>query len=324
MLKKIWAKIKSIKWSYRKFIVAILIMITLYIIPVHVLFLAELPYADVTWTKNDGRDINFTLNRPPQWVELNQISRNIRSAIISSEDANFWNHPGFEVEAIMKAANLAWKTKQFKKGGSTITQQLAKNLFFGPEKRIVRKVRELQAAVYLEWRWGKERILENYLNVIEFGPGVYGISNACKYYFKKSPKNITAREAAYLAMVLPNPKKYSNSYRKGSLTKYAKRRIDQILRNMYRSNYISSDQRGGGGTGFLSVPTPVPTVSPNPDSQEILDLSEAQTLVEDERISEGVVNDTEATALPEGAIDSENEPETYESVEQHSPFKNNE
>ena len=254
------------------------ISLFLIVVPIHVLPLAEYRYVDVTWTEEGGRDLNFEIEKPAHWVPLNQISRNLRLAIISSEDSRFYQHPGFEIEAISKALQLAIKTHQFKKGGSTITQQLAKNLYFAPDKTIIRKIRELQAAIYIEWRWGKDRILETYLNVIEFGPGLYGIDRASHYYFKKDAKNLSSRESAFIAMLLPNPKKYSKSYRQGNLTRFAKKRVEQILRVMYKSKYITSEQKDQEGSGFLKqpVPTAVPTpelpiveeeLDPNPDSE---------------------------------------------------------
>lgn len=173
------------------------------------------------------------------YVPLNKISKNIQWAVITSEDGLFYQHDGFDWEALESSFQEVMKSGKYKRGGSTITQQLAKNMFLTKDKTLFRKFREALITWKIERTLTKSEILERYLNVIEFGQGIYGIKKATQHYFQKSPANIDPAEAAFLAMILPNPQKYSRSFRKKDLTPFAKRRISSIVNNMFRSGYIS-------------------------------------------------------------------------------------
>ncbi len=139
-----------------------------------------------------------------QWVPIEKISKNMQKAVVRSEDAKFYMHYGFDFEAIQKAQEYNKRHKK-KKGASTITQQTAKNVFLWPSRTYVRKGIEAYFTVLMELFWSKERIMEVYLNVIEFGPGVYGVEAASKKFFKKSANKLSIGEAALLTAVLPNP-----------------------------------------------------------------------------------------------------------------------
>lgn len=193
----------------------------------------------------DGPHIiyKFQRQRPQSWVNLNQISKQAVAAILMSEDSGFFQHHGYEPEAIKAAMEHNSKPGvKVKRGGSTITQQLVKNLFLSPEKTISRKVRELLLSVEIERRFPKRKILETYLNIAEWGPGVYGISQASHRYFAKNPAELTAREAAVLAFMLPNPIKYQRSVRDGELTAFAQKRVDDILEKLWKTGHISDDE----------------------------------------------------------------------------------
>lgn len=142
------------------------------------------------------------------WVEDDQISINAKRAAIASEDADFVNHDGFDIEGIEKAMKKNEQSGTIKAGGSTISQQLAKNLFLFPQRSYVRKGEEAIITVLIEQMWTKERILTAYLNVAEFGNGIYGIEAASQHYFKKSAKNLTRQQSAHLIAMLPDPKYY--------------------------------------------------------------------------------------------------------------------
>lgn len=144
-----------------------------------------------------------------QWVPFSEISRNVKRMVIRAEDHKFYEHSGFDFEAIKFAMehNRKYKHKN-KKGASTISQQTAKNVFLWPSRSWVRKGLEAYFTVLIEVLWSKERILEVYLNVIELGPNVYGVEAAAKKFYKKSAKNINVNEAALMAAVLPNPRRY--------------------------------------------------------------------------------------------------------------------
>ncbi len=140
------------------------------------------------------------------WVPLEEISPTIVRAVLKAEDYKFYEHFGFDIEAIKKAYRYNQTHKQ-KKGASTISQQTAKNVFLWPSRSWLRKGFESYFTVLIEAVWPKDRILEVYLNVIELGPGVYGVEAASQKYFHRSAKKITHVQAALLAAVLPNPQR---------------------------------------------------------------------------------------------------------------------
>lgn len=140
------------------------------------------------------------------WVPINTISPALAVAVVASEDQKFPDHFGFDIEAIQSALS---EDRGRMRGASTLTQQLAKNLYLWPGRSLFRKGLEAWLTLWIEITWSKQRILEVYLNVVEFGPGVYGVGEASKTFFNKSPAELTRHEAALLAAVLPNPKQLS-------------------------------------------------------------------------------------------------------------------
>lgn len=141
------------------------------------------------------------------WESLSNISPNMKLAVIASEDQLFYEHYGFDFAAIKKAIRNNEKGRRLK-GGSTISQQTAKNAFLLPHRNYLRKGLEAYFTMLIELLWSKDRIIEVYLNVIEFGNGIYGVEAASQYYFKKSASKLTKDEASLLAAVLPNPIRY--------------------------------------------------------------------------------------------------------------------
>ncbi len=142
-----------------------------------------------------------------KWIPIEQIARPMQLAVIKAEDDKFYQHNGFDYEAIEKALKYN-KTHKKQKGASTISQQTAKNVFLWPSRSWLRKGMEVYFTVLIEALWSKERILEVYLNVIELGPGVYGVEAATQKYFHKKSKNLNSSQAALIASVLPNPIKF--------------------------------------------------------------------------------------------------------------------
>ena len=142
------------------------------------------------------------------WVAYRDISPNLIAAVMASEDENFCNHDGFDLGA-MREAWLSYRLTGRLRGASTISQQTAKNLFLWPARSFVRKAIEAYLTVGLELLWPKRRILEVYLNIVEWGPGIYGAASAAETDFGHPPKALTRREAALLAAVLPNPLRWS-------------------------------------------------------------------------------------------------------------------
>lgn len=143
-----------------------------------------------------------------EFVPLSQISPNLQHAVIAAEDARFYQHHGFDWQAMEIAAEDDVQGGRLR-GGSTLTQQLVKNLFFGTERSLLRKGAEFTLVPVAELVLGKRRILELYLNLVEWGPGVYGAEAACRYHYGKSARNLDRDEAARLAAVLPAPRKRS-------------------------------------------------------------------------------------------------------------------
>ena len=141
-----------------------------------------------------------------QFVPLNQISPNLQHAVIAAEDARFYQHHGFDWRQIHIAAEDDLEGERTR-GASTITQQLIKNLFFGTERSYLRKGAEFTLVPMAELVLGKQRILELYLNVVEWGPGVYGAEAACRYHYRTAARNIDREKAARLAAILPSPLK---------------------------------------------------------------------------------------------------------------------
>lgn len=162
-----------------------------------------------------------------RWVSLDKISNNLAKAVIVSEDQKFIEHFGFDFEAIEKAFEGNKKGRKIK-GGSTITQQTAKNVFLWPQRSYIRKGFEMYFAFLIEIFWSKERILEVYLNSIEMGNGVYGAEAAAQHWFRKPAAKLTKYEAASIAAILPNPRKYKAT---GS-SNYVERRKNWIIRQM--------------------------------------------------------------------------------------------
>lgn len=177
--------------------------------------------------------------RPKSWVPFNQISRHLKRSILLAEDYTFYHHNGIDVEAIKMAIEDYLEEGGRLRGASTITQQVAKNLFLSRKRSFFRKFKEICIALYMEQHMSKAKILETYLNIVEFGPKLYGVSNASSVYFHKGAGSLTARESAFLSMLLPNPKKYSSSFQRGSLSKFSRRSINSILRRLYRAGHLS-------------------------------------------------------------------------------------
>jgi monofunctional glycosyltransferase len=163
-----------------------------------------------------------------QWVPYQRISVHLKRAVVAAEDAKFATHNGFDWEGIQKAYEKNLREGEIVAGGSTITQQLAKNLFFSGERAWWRKAQEAVVALMLETVMSKRRILEIYLNVIEWGDGVFGAEAAARYHYGSTAAALSPEQAARLAAVVPSPRRYGP----GSNTGYLQRRTQTILARM--------------------------------------------------------------------------------------------
>ena len=197
-----------------------------------------------------------------QWVPSDRIAEVMRKAVVATEDQKFWLHDGFDVEAMQKALEHNARHKQIR-GGSTISQQTAKNLFLWPGGGYVRKGIEAYFTVLMEALWSKQRILEIYLNVAEFGPGVYGVEAASRAFIGKTAARLSPEEAARLAAVLPSPRRW----RAKSPGPYVQSRSGWILRQMGYGRAIADDEEPvapAGEENAIDAPPPsAPSATPS-------------------------------------------------------------
>ncbi|MSP39953.1 MAG: monofunctional biosynthetic peptidoglycan transglycosylase [Deltaproteobacteria bacterium] len=172
--------------------------------------------------------------RQQNWVGYGAISDHLKKAVLVSEDAAFFSHKGVDMNELKAALKKDWETMSFNRGGSTITMQLAKNLYLNPSKNPLRKLKEIVIAHQLEQALSKRRIFEIYLNVVEWGRNIYGIESAARHYFAKSAAALDPLEAATLAALLPSPR---NSKERGVLN-----RRNGILGRLNSVGYLSNKE----------------------------------------------------------------------------------
>jgi monofunctional glycosyltransferase len=173
-----------------------------------------------------------------RWVSYEQIAPSLRRAVLVAEDSGFYEHQGVEVQAMREALERNWKRRRITHGGSTITQQLAKNLYLSPSRSPLRKAREYALARSLERNLSKKRILEIYLNVVELGERTYGVEAAARHYFGKSAAAVSPSEAALLAGALPNPRRMNP----GDPNARLRARQKMILSRMKRWGHLVETQ----------------------------------------------------------------------------------
>jgi len=168
------------------------------------------------------------------WVPYSRISPHFKRAVLAGEDLRFFGHHGFDDEEIKAALQDAWDEKELPRGASTLTQQLAKNLWLSPSYNPLRKVKEAILTFQLEHTLSKRRILEMYLNVVELGPGIYGAEAAARHYYGKSAANLTERQAAELAASLPAPR----VWHPGSASRGYRAHTRTVVRRMARAGWL--------------------------------------------------------------------------------------
>lgn len=176
------------------------------------------------------------------YVPLKSISSYLQKTVVLTEDSGFFEHDGFDWKSIEENAKKNLEKGEYAKGGSTISQQLAKNMFLYKDKTLLRKGLEFLITRKIEKTLSKKEILERYLNVVEFGKDIYGVKAAAQYYFKKSPAQLNVVDSAFLAMVLPNPVKYSQSFHRKEWTRFANKRLKRIIGDMYQYSRITEEE----------------------------------------------------------------------------------
>lgn len=227
------ARKRTVKTKKRTSFLRIVTRVLLWFFAITILWVLAYRFINppITWLmvqrgferKADGKKWKMEKN----WLSLDELSSNLKRAAIAGEDANFLTHNGFDFEAIEKAYQKN-QVGNSMRGGSTISQQTAKNVFLWPGRSYVRKGFEAYFTILIELLWGKERILEVYLNVIETGDGIYGADAATRLYYGKSAESLTKRQAALLIAVLPNPLRWSPA----KPTRYINYKQRLILANM--------------------------------------------------------------------------------------------
>jgi len=183
------------------------------------------PLMGIRAVEHKNNDKEMTCSH--DWVPIEEISLNLQKAVIASEDGHFLEHWGFDFEAMLKAFKNNEKGKKLK-GGSTISQQTAKNVFLWQGRSYIRKALEAYYTVLIELIWGKKRIMEVYLNSIEMGDGVYGAEAAAKHWYKKDAASLTRYEAAAIAAILPSPRRFKAT----NSSSYINRRKAKISREI--------------------------------------------------------------------------------------------
>lgn len=239
------------------------------------------PTAFMEYRENQWADENRDMRLTQKWVSMDKISPNIIKAVLIGEDDGFWKHDGFDIKGMENAIERSIKKKTLA-GGSTISQQLSKNLYLSPSKNPVRKIKEAIITWRIEKTLSKRRILEIYLNVAEWGDGIFGIEAAARHYYHKSAKNLTANEASRLAAVLPNPIKYNPTGNQ----KYVKNRARIILKTMKRRGVIQSI--------YKEVMTPVKEEKSTEMNASVESLFEGSTSESPVENSEETVNESPA------------------------------
>ncbi|MBI3882785.1 MAG: monofunctional biosynthetic peptidoglycan transglycosylase [Sphingobacteriales bacterium] len=194
----------------------------------HLVYIIVCKWVDppVTITQLSNLFQGYGLQR--DYVSAEEIGPNMKLAVMASEDQQFPDHDGFDIKAIKLAMKYNKKHPNKTRGASTISQQVAKNVFLWQGRSYVRKALEVYFTFMIEQIWGKKRILVTYLNIAEMGEGIFGVQAAAKQYFNKDAKNLTKAEAAKIAACLPNPKVYTVK----PLSNYVSRRYNNIMRQM--------------------------------------------------------------------------------------------
>jgi len=240
------------------------------------------------------------------YVKLGGISNHLKKAVVAAEDSLFYQHKGFDWEAIQSSFEKNLTEGRYVRGGSTITQQLAKNMFLSKNKSMWRKFREALITKDIESTLKKGEILERYLNVVQFGKNLFGVKNASRFYFKKSPSELNLNESIFLVFLLPSPEKYSHSYFRKELTNFARKRMKTLLNIMFRTGKVSEGeyQEAVAQLAYFPGPTPEPLM-PDP-------------FLSEDAGDEGVISSEMNNKLNE---EMENVP-TLEQLESESPEEN--
>jgi monofunctional biosynthetic peptidoglycan transglycosylase len=245
-----------------------------------------------------------------QYSKLNNVSKFLRRAVITTEDGHFYQHNGFDWEALQYSFEQNLEKGRYARGGSTISQQLAKNMFLTRDKTIWRKVKEALITYQIEKTLSKNEILERYLNVVQFGKNLFGVKNAAHFYFRKSPGELSLVESAFLAFLLPSPEKYSRSYFRKELTGFARKRMNFVIKGLYKIGQVSESEYNEA----MAQLSYFPNTTPPPEPEELKLTGEGSAAGEGGSSSEAVEFGTENKSA-EKTNDADEAPLTLEDLE---------
>jgi hypothetical protein len=214
-------------------------------------------------TAGGARRVILVSPESPDFIPLPEVPPLFVKTLLLAEDTSFFGHRGIDLSEIPPALITNWERGGVARGASTITQQLAKNLFLSRDKNVGRKLQELCLSLLLESTLPKERILEIYLNVIEWGPDLYGLRPAARRYFDKEPKELTPREIAFLVALIPGPVKYQRSFADGTLSPGFRPLVDELLAKVHSVGGLSDQEYDAARAEALAVRTAA-SVGPEP------------------------------------------------------------
>jgi len=234
----------------------------------------------------------------PDYVKLSNVSEYFQKAVVMSEDDSFYAHDGFDWKEFRKSMATNLRQFAFVRGGSTITQQLVKNVYLSQKKTIYRKIVEAKLAKKVEKEHSKKIILEKYVNAIEFGKNIWGIKQAAWFYFEKPPLALDPLESLYLVILLPSPVRYSQTFFKKELSSYQRRRMKTLLSRMRRRGIVEEEAYETLKDRLSYFFKPAPEILDDIDDE----WAEGEETVEVEPPEEG---EMESTELPEESDDDE-------------------
>jgi len=242
LMRSIFMVTGAIVWTF-----AFILMVSAFMLFESLPYYENAPFEQV---KNSAQNkVKSHLSENPEaaksyeWVDIDHINRELLYAIVMSEDGDFFNHQGIDYDALISALGENIKRREWSFGASTITQQTVKNIYFENGKTLYRKFKEILVTRRMEAALSKNEILEIYLNIVEFGPDIYGIHQAAHYYFKLPPSELNAAQGAFLAILMPSPRKYHFTvFQNQYLAKRHRNKYLRILQDMRFKEYISPSQ----------------------------------------------------------------------------------
>gem|GEM_PF-4116444 len=234
----------------------------------------------------------------PDYVNLSNVSKYFLKAVVMSEDDSFYAHAGLDWKEFRKSMATNLRQFAFVRGGSTITQQLVKNVYLNQKKTISRKIVEAKLAKKIEKEHSKKLILEKYVNAIEFGKNIWGVKQASWFYFKKPPAALDPLESLYLVILLPSPVRYSQTFFKKELSSYQTRRMKTLLSRMRRRGIVEEDEYEIYKQKLSHFFKPAPDVLEGVDDEWSAEDEDTEVDLPEE-------GEMESTELPEDTVDDE-------------------